>query len=65
MAKNSQVNLIKGPVEMAALIHEGQQEGILNYIQGPREQTRRTLVGGQPVDNIVERVMQRIRAGGL
>jgi hypothetical protein len=65
MAKNEQVNFVTGPVEMAARMHQDQQERIVNYIQGPQEQTRRTLVNGQPIDAVVDLVMQRIRTQGV
>jgi hypothetical protein len=65
MPKENAVNLVFGPIEVAAKVHEDQQTRILSFIQGPQQQTRRTMVGGQPVDNVVERVLQRLRSQGL
>ena len=42
MARNDSINLVFGPIDVAAKVHRDQQERIINFITGPKEASERS-----------------------
>lgn len=60
MPENTGVDLIKGPVQLAAEMIAFQQEHITRQLQGPEQTERRELVGGVPLDEILAAVLPQM-----
>lgn len=53
-----QSNRFEDPVTLAAKLYEEQSEKVMNSIFGQQKSTRRTLIGNEAVDDIIDQMVQ-------
>jgi len=53
-----QSNRFEDPVTLAAKLYEEQSEKVVNSIFGQQKSTRRTLIGNESVDDIIDQMVQ-------
>jgi len=53
-----QSNRFEDPVTLAAKLYEEQSEKVMNSIFGQQQVTRRTLIGNESVDDIIDQMVQ-------
>jgi hypothetical protein len=58
MAKESErINRIQTPIDLAVRMFNAQQERLMTTIVGPERQTRREMVGGVPLEQILPNIL--------
>lgn len=53
-----QSNRFEDPVTLASKLYQEQSEKVMNSIFGQQQVTRRTLIGNEPVDDIIDQMVQ-------
>ena len=57
---NEDINRIQAPVDLATKMFMDQQDRLLNTIVGPPKRTRREMVGGIPIEEILPVVLENM-----
>ena len=60
MPKNDSVDLIQGPIKLAAEMIATQQEQIIQQLMGPQAPQRREMLGDIPLDDIMPQILARM-----
>ena len=65
MPENPGIDLIKGPVKLAAEMIAFQQEHIVRQLSGPEQTQRREMVGDVPLNDILAIVLPQMEVETL
>lgn len=60
MPDNPGIDLIQGPVKLAAETIAFQQEHIVQQLKGPQQPQRREMLGDIPLDDIMPQILARM-----
>ena len=60
MPENPGVDLIRGPIQLAADMIAAQQERLVEQLQGPQAPQRREMVGDVPLNDIMPMILEQM-----